>query len=138
MLDIQRLRGFEKLPFIGGVAVVAGGLYAASLISYLLVHALIELATISVAFTLFILTWNSRQYLANAYLRLLGVGYRAIALIDLVHTLGFKGMNVFPGYGAANRPTQLWIAARYQQAITLLVAPLCIGRQINDRLVLGG
>ena len=137
MFDIQGFRRSETLPFIGGVAAVVLGLYGTFLYSYLLFHTLIELATISVAFTLFILTWNSRQYLTNTYLRLLGIGYGAIALIDLVHTLGFKGMNVFPGHDA-NLPTQLWIAARYLQAITLVVAPFCIGRQINDRLILGG
>ncbi|MFZ1829133.1 MAG: MASE3 domain-containing protein, partial [Candidatus Competibacteraceae bacterium] len=137
MFDIKGLRRSETLPFIGGVAAVVLGLYGTRLVSYLLFHTLIELATISVAFTLFILTWNSRQYLANTYLRLLGIGYGAIALIDLVHTLAFKGMNVFPGHDA-NLPTQLWIAARYLQAITLVVAPFCIGRQVNDHLILGG
>ena len=137
MLDIQGFRRSETLPFIGGVAAVVLGLYGTFLSSYLLFHTLIELATVSVAFTLFILIWNSRQYLTNTYLRLLGIGYGAIALIDLVHTLSFKGMNVFPGHDA-NLPTQLWIAARYLQAITLVVAPFCIGRQVNDRLILGG
>ena len=37
-------------------------------------------------------------------------------------------MGVFPGAGA-NLPTQLWLAARYLQAITWLAAPLFIRRR---------
>ena len=135
--DAGRTAARARLAFLALLAAVAGALFASSLFSYLLFHALVELATISIACTLFILTWNSRQYLANGYLRLLGIGYGAIAVIDLMHTLTFKGMSIIPGAGA-NLPTQLWIAARYLQAITLVAAPLCIERQINDRLVVVG
>jgi len=126
----------ERFSYIGAIAGVALALYLSSLYSYLLFHSLIEIVTIAVAFTLFILTWNARQYLANGYLRLLGFGYGFIALIDLLHTLAYKGMAVFPEFGA-NLPTQLWIAARYLQAVTLFVAPLFVARRVNDRAVLG-
>ena len=126
----------EDYSRVALVAVVFFGLYLSSLHSYLLFHSLIEIATIAVAFTLFILTWNTRDYLKNGYLRLVGTGYAFIALIDLLHTLAYKGMDVFPGYGA-NLPTQLWIAARYLQAATLFAAPLFVERKVNDRLVFG-
>ncbi|MDD2850983.1 MAG: MASE3 domain-containing protein [Desulfuromonadaceae bacterium] len=134
MLDSNRS---EKLSHIGAVSAVTLALYFSSLHSYLLFHSLIEIVTISVAFTLFILTWNTRGYSENSYLRLLGIGYAFIALIDLAHTLAYKGMNVFPGY-SANLPTQLWIAARYLQAITLITAPFFIARRLNDRAVIAG
>jgi PAS domain S-box-containing protein len=118
------------------VAIVLG-LYLSSLHSYLLFHSLIEIFTISIAFTLFILTWNTRGYLQNNYLRLLGIGYAFIAVIDLLHTLAYKGMNVFPGYGA-NLPTQLWIAARYLQAFTLFAAPFFLERRMDNRVIFGG
>lgn len=127
----------EKLFSIGVIIAVILGLYLSSLSSYLLFHSLVEIITIAVAFTLFILTWNTRRYLANNYLRLLGIGYAFIALIDLLHTLAYKGMNVFPGYGA-NLPTQLWIAARYLQAVTLFAAPLFVERRVDNRVLFGG
>jgi hypothetical protein len=126
----------EKLSCIGVITAIVLGLYLSSLYSYLLFHSLIEIFTIAVAFTLFILTWNTRKYLANSYLRLLGIGYVFIALIDLLHTLAYKGMGVFPAYDS-NLPTQLWIAARYLQAITLLAAPLFVGRGVNNRTIIG-
>lgn len=124
----------EDYSRVALVTTVFLGLYLSSLHSYLLFHSLIEIATIAVAFTLFILTWNTRDYLKNGYLRLIGTGYAFIALIDLLHTLAYKGMDVFPGYGA-NLPTQLWIVARYLQAATLFAAPWFVERRVNDRLV---
>ena len=131
MLGTKWAEDYSRVALFTAVSV---GLYLSSLHSYLLFHSLIEIATIAVAFTLFILTWNTRDYLKNGYLRLVGTGYAFIALIDLLHTLAYKGMDVFPGYGA-NLPTQLWIAARYLQAATLFAAPLFVERKVNDRLV---
>jgi PAS domain S-box-containing protein len=128
----------DKIFFdIGSGTIAVLGLYFSSLYSYLLFHNLIEIITISIAFSLFILTWNTRKYLASNYLRLLGIGYVFIAVIDLLHTLAFKGMNIFPPYGA-NLPTQLWIAARYFQATTLIAAALLVERKVTNQVIFIG
>ena len=124
------------LSSIGAASAAVAALYIASLYSYLLFHSVVEILTISIAFTIFILTWNTKAYDINNYLRIVGIGYTFIAIIDLLHTLAYKGMAIFPGYGA-NLPTQLWIAARSLQASTLLAAPLLIGRRLNNRTVAG-
>ncbi|MFA5903618.1 MAG: MASE3 domain-containing protein [Desulfobacula sp.] len=133
MSDIKRS---NILNSIGGITAVIIGFYLSSLYSYLLFHAIIEIITIAIAFTLFILVRNTSGYSKNNYLSLLGIGYAFIAVIDLLHTIAYKGMNVFPGYGA-NLPTQLWIAARYLQAVTLLAAPLLMERRVNNRVIAG-
>lgn len=120
----------------GGIAVVGVGLYACSFYSYLLFHALVEFATIAIAFTLFTITWNTRRFLAGGTLKTLGIGYGLIALIDLLHALAYKGMGLFPGYGA-NLPTQLWIAARALQALLLCVAPCFARRDLDERVFFG-
>jgi PAS domain S-box-containing protein len=127
----------KKIGLLTGMLAVVLGLYAASLHNYLLFHSLIEIITVATGFTLFILAWNTRHYQTHAYLKILGIGYAFIALIDLTHSLAYKGMNVFRGYDT-NLPTQLWIAARYLQALTLAVAPFLAGRRGDDRLILGG
>ena len=126
----------DKISYIGAISAIVLGLYLSSRYSYLLFHGVVEIITIAVAFTLFILTWNSRRYLTNGYLRLLGISYVFIALIDLIHTLAYKGMGVFPGYGT-NLPTQLWIAARYLQAVTLFAAPMFAERRVNIGAIVG-
>jgi PAS domain S-box-containing protein len=122
--------------YIAFISSITVGLYLSSLYSYLLFHSLIEITTIAIGFTLFILTWNARRFLANNILSILGIGYAFIALIDLLHTLAYKGMNVFPGFGA-NLPTQLWIAARSLQAVTLCVAPFFLERRVYNRVIFG-
>ncbi len=104
-------------------------LYLASRYSYLLFHTTAEVFSVVIGFILLALVWNTRHWMNNNYLFLLGVGLACSGGIDLVHTLAYKGMNIFPGYDA-NLPTQLWIAARYLQSITLLAAPLSLGAQI--------
>ncbi|MCP4700792.1 MAG: response regulator [Gammaproteobacteria bacterium] len=116
---------------------ILGGLYAASLYGYLLFHILAEGVGIIVAGTFFLIVWNSRRFLKNSYLLFLGIGYFFIAGLYLMHTLAYKGMNIFPGYGA-NLPTQLWIAARYIESLTLLAAPFFLYRALNVRAAFAG
>jgi diguanylate cyclase (GGDEF)-like protein len=105
-------------------------LYLSSLYSYLLFHSLAEIFSIVVGCSIFILAWNSRQRLDNSYVLFLGTAYLFVSGLDLLHTLAYKGMGVFPGYDA-NLPTQLWIAARYCQSLSLLISPLFLHRKLN-------
>ena len=109
---------------------ILAGILLTRLDSYLLFHSIAELFSIVVAFGVFIVAWNSVSFVKNSYLLILGIGSLFIAGIDAVHTLAFKGMGVFTGY-TANLPTQLWLAARYLQALTLLIAPLFLHRNIK-------
>jgi len=101
-----------------------------SLHSFLLFHSLVELFSIIVAFGIFIVAWNTRRFLENNYLLFLGIAYFFVGIIELLHTLAYKGMGVFQGYDA-NLPTQLWIAARYVESISLFVAPFFFERDLR-------
>jgi len=105
-------------------------LYLSSCYSYLLFHTLVEIFTIIVAVVIFIIVWNSRYLVQNAYFNFLAIAYLFIAVIDLLHTLSFKGMGIFPE-GDSNLPTQLWIVARYMQSLSLVAAPLANVKKIN-------
>lgn len=134
---IGMLSNSKKSDIFFTSSVIVGvvlGIYLSSRYTYVLFHGLVELVSIAIAFAIFILAWNTRTYLTNNYLRLLGIGYAFIAAIDLVHTFAFQGMNVFPSYGV-NLAPQLWLAARYLQAITLVAAPLVLGRKMRDHAV---
>ena len=130
----MRTKNIEKYSHLISGAIVLCILYLSSTYSYLLFHTLAELFSIIIAGTIFILAWNSRHFLDNSYLLYVGVSYIFVAGIDLVHTLAYKGMGVFPAYDA-NLPTQLWIAARYLQSISLLVAPVFLHRSVRMRYV---
>jgi PAS domain S-box-containing protein len=90
-----------------------------------------------IAFGIFAIGWNSRENIKNSVFLVLGISLLFIGLIDLLHTLSYKGMNIFLDYDT-NLPTQLWIAARYLQAGSFLIASLTIFKKINPyHLVLG-
>jgi signal transduction histidine kinase len=121
---------------LAGVLVLLG-LYLTRLYSYLLFHSLAELFSIIVACSIFMLVWNARRFLDNNYLLFIGIAYGFVAVLDLFHTLAYQGMGVFSEY-SANLPTQLWIAARYLQSISLFIAPLFLNRKLKVRFVVIG
>jgi len=116
------------------VALVLVGLYLSSLYSYLLFHSLVELFSIAIAAGIFMIAWNARRFLDNNYLLFLGVAYFFIGGMDLAHTLAYQGMGVFRYHGA-NLATQLWVATRYTNGLSLLIAPLFLDRRMNERWV---
>jgi PAS domain S-box-containing protein len=123
-------------PVLLGLLLLVG-LWATSLYSYLLFHSIAELFSIIVACGIFMLAWNSRQFTKNDYLLFIGIAYLFIGALDLTHTLAYKGMGIFQGYHA-NLSTQLWIAARYVESASLLIAPLLVGRKLKTNFVFLG
>ena len=107
------------------------GLYLLQLYSFLAFHTIVELFSIVVAYGLFMLSWNSKEFNNNSYFVFIGIAYLFIGSIDLLHTMAYKGMNIFHGYGA-NLPTQFWIQARYLEALTLLTAPFFLRKKIKE------
>lgn len=123
--------GRNKLYTALFAVVVAIGLYLLSLANYLLFHSLAELFSVMIGATLFIITWNAREYTREHFdfLAFVSVGYFFAANLDVLHTLAYEGMAVFPGYDyPAN---QLWIAARYLQALVFLIGLVLAKRQIR-------
>ncbi|MFA4825575.1 MAG: PAS domain S-box protein [Methanoregula sp.] len=112
------------------IVVILTALYLISTVNYLLFHGIVELAGIAVALSIFIIVWNTRRMITDGFFLIIGISFLFFGSIDLVHTLAFKGMGVFSG-NSPDLPTQLWIAARYFQSVTFLVATLFIGRSIT-------
>lgn len=119
------------------VVALAASLYLISLFNYLLFHTLIELMAI-ITSALFFMVALIGSELGNSRLPfLLACGFFWSAVIDLVHTLAYKGMGVFPGY-TANLPTQLWILARYLESLVILGSVIWFGRPVRHRWIPAG
>jgi len=134
LMGIRKPRRY--IPILAG-AIALLGLYLSSLYNYLLFHSLAEVFSVVVACSIFFIAWNSRRFLDNSYFVIIGIAYLFIGTMDLVHTLAYPGMGVFPGYGT-NLAAQLWIIARYIEGLSLLVAPLLIGRKLSGHFILLG
>ncbi|MDM8546861.1 PAS domain S-box protein [Candidatus Venteria ishoeyi] len=100
--------------------------------NYLLFHVSAEFFAIGVAWAMLTVMWHCYGYTRHHLLMYLSIGYFWLAGIDLLHTVTYKGMGIFPATDTdANLSTQLWISARFLEALFLLSAPLFIRRSVN-------
>jgi len=104
-------------------------------INYLFFHSFAELFSIIIAFTIFTIGWNSRHIIDGNYMMLLCIAYLGVGFIDTLHLLAYKGMGVFVPSGS-NLATQLWIAARGMESISLLIGFLLINKKLNLKFIL--
>lgn len=124
------------LNYTISVTIVILLLIASRFYSYLLFHSIAEIFAVLVAGSVFLLAWNARHIMKNNYFLFIGTAFLSVAVIDFVHTLAYKGMNIFTGFDA-NLPTQLWIAGRYLLFISMLIAPFMVNiKRLNDKLLL--
>ncbi len=96
--------------------------------SYILFHTVIELLSIVVAFTVFVITWNAKEVLQNQYLYFVGIAYLFIGTLDLLHTLSFTGMNIIV-QGQNFYANQFWVATRLMEASTLVLGFYFLNRK---------
>ncbi|MCM2264275.1 MAG: ATP-binding protein [Desulfuromonadales bacterium] len=113
------------------LALPAGvGLLLIARTNYLLFHVVVELFSIVLAAAVFTIGWNTRRMVQSPFFLVLASGFLATGLIDLLHTLTFKGVGVLPLAGS-NVSIQLWIVARALEAATFLVVALHLGRPLR-------
>ncbi|MDH5572120.1 MAG: EAL domain-containing protein [Gammaproteobacteria bacterium] len=98
--------------------------------NFLLFHTLAELFAIAVAIILSVVAWHTYSFSRNHFLMYIGAGYFWIGILDLVHALAFKGMEVIP-IASANVSTQFWIISRFCEATLLLSSAWFFFRKIN-------
>jgi len=100
--------------------------------SYLLFHTLAELFSITVGVLMFVVAMYTYKHVRDYFIMFLATGYFWVAGMDLVHTLLYKGMAIYP-VDLANHSTQFWIANRYFESLLLLSAPFLGSRWLGNR-----
>lgn len=117
--------------------VLAIFLVVISNLNFLLFHTLAELFAIIVAVLMCVVAWQMYPFTRNNYLMYLGCGYFWVGALDLLHTLSYKGMNIF-NIGIEDAAIQFWITTRYLEAILLLSAPWFLNNKLNYKFVFLG
>lgn len=110
------------------VPIVVSTLYICSLYSYPLFHIITEDFAIIIGVCAFIVVWNTRKIADKKNFLFIGIFFLFVSFLDFVHALSYKGMGIFKGIDESNVATQLWIAARYLQSISLLFTVLFVWR----------
>lgn len=98
--------------------------------NFLLFHTLAEVFAIVIAVLLAVVAWYTYSFSNNHYLAYLGTGYLWVAVLDLMHTLTYKGLNLF-GEIPDDTSIKFWIVTRFFEAGLLLSAPLFLVRRVD-------
>ncbi|MEW5744862.1 MAG: MASE3 domain-containing protein [Nitrospirota bacterium] len=117
------------------LALALTGLYLVSRYNYPFFRTLSELFGVSISFGIFAIAWNSRRFISDTYLLFIGIAYFFVGAIDLLHALSSHGIALFSGHNGA-ATLQLWIAGRFVQSVSFLIAPVFIGERLNAGAVL--
>lgn len=98
-------------------------------------HALAEMFSVVVACSVFMLTWNAREFIDNHYFIFLGIACLFIGVIDCLHAILFGG-----GFNPEryNQSLALWFSARFLQGAALMSAPIFVSRRLRPWLVFLG
>lgn len=110
-------------------------IFSTTFFNYLLFHSLAEIFSIIIAGGIFLVGWNSRKYIDESFFLILGISALFVGIFDIIHTLAYEGLNIFPEHGG-NLSTQLWIAGRYIQAFSFLFATLMRNKKISQSILL--
>lgn len=117
----------EQLVRLGGFAALLIAIATTAQYSYVLFHSLVEISRIVAIFGVAALAWNVCRRIDSPFLLVTGLAYPALGLLELLHTLSYKGMGIFPA--DANVPTQFWIALRAYESIAMLIAAGLLARR---------
>jgi PAS domain S-box len=91
---------------------------------------IIELVSIAVSLSVFVLVWNSRKIAPDTFLLAIGLSCLFTSFLDALFTLSFVNLPFLPETAGILIPL-FWLAARFFQSVTLLVAVVLIGRSIT-------
>ena len=120
------------------LALAAAGLavsFWVAQVNYLLFHTAVENFSVIVAALTCVLAMASSRYAASDLLLFIGQAHAAVAIMDFLHIMAYKGMCVLP-LPSPDTATQLWVAGRYLWASMFLLAPVFVRRRLPRNAVL--
>ncbi len=114
-MDLKKAKhNIYNLIFFLAVAIF---LYYISTMDYLAFHSFAETLSIGISLAIFIIMYNAAGIVSNNYLRIIGMAYFFIALLDMLHTLSYEGMVLFDQVHYYANET--WVATRFFEAVVM-------------------
>ncbi len=105
--------------------------YFVSQYNYAVYHSITELSLVMLAFTIFAVTWNSRRFNDNNYIRLIGISFLFFGGLNVFHTLAYPGMGIFQEEQPGQLLMQTAIAGRYFVSLSFFIAPFFLKRKLR-------
>ncbi|NWQ39349.1 hypothetical protein MLOOGBEN_01395 [Bacillus sp. EB106-08-02-XG196] len=99
--------------------------------NYVGMHSMLEIICIAISITIFL--YGLKKFSATRSLRLLLLSFTflTIGIIDLFHTLSYKGMPFFITESSIQKATWFWITARVIQSILMLTIILLPDKKVK-------
>jgi Membrane-associated sensor domain/Stage II sporulation protein E (SpoIIE) len=118
----------DRLTLIAGCVLVCL-LYLARLHSYVLFHTLAEILFIVVCLSVVVMAWSLGPFLDDDFALFLGAALIAVAFLHIVHVVDYPGLGLISK--SLDPPTQIWLAARFLLACSLIAAAFIVGRRVS-------
>lgn len=98
--------------------------------NFLVFHTLTELFSVCIGFTALTVAATSSQFTSNQFVVYISIALGWCACLDIAHIFVYKGFNILSISGG-NTSTQLWISARFLQALAYILAPLFVKYKVR-------
>lgn len=86
-------------------------------------HFVLEIISVIIVFTIFLVGWNSRRYTADHSLLFISIAYMVVGVLDIFHMITYNG-TVFFDYIVSDIHAKLCISARFIEGISILISLL--------------
>lgn len=90
--------------------------------NFLVFHTIVETASAFIGFTALTVATTTIKFTSNTFIIFIALSVGWASCIDIAHTLSYKGLNILSG-GGGNQSSQLWVCARFLQAISYVLSP---------------
>src|SRR3954447_25043895 len=100
-------------------------------INYVGIHSFLEIICIAISITIFL--YGIKKFSTTKSLRLLLLAFTffTVGMIDILHTLSYKGMPFFITPSSVQKATWFWVTARIIQSILMLALVLLPDRKVR-------
>jgi hypothetical protein len=99
--------------------------------NYAAIHSFLEIICIAISVTIFLYGIKKYSTTRSARLLLLAFTFLLVGIIDLFHTLSFKGMPFFITASSVQKATWFWVSARVIQSLLMLTLILLPDRKLK-------
>lgn len=117
-------------PLLISIICVVAGYFT----NFLIFHTIAELFSVFIGFTAFTVSITSSQFTKNQFIVFISIAAGWCGCLDVAHILAYKGMNLLP-HGGGNESSQLWISARFLQAVSFVIAPWFFRHSLRIRYI---
>jgi hypothetical protein len=99
--------------------------------NYIAIHTILEFFSIAVSFLIFSYGWKLFSFTKSRKILMLSFLFFIVGVLDLLHTVTFKGMPFFITESSIAKATWFWVAARVAESLLIVLVLILPERQLK-------